>query len=316
MRRVTVADRVEYIAVRVAMGVLARLPFPRASAVGGWLGALGYAPFGIRRRVVERQIAAAFPELDRDEVRRLSKASYRHLGRVATEAALLPRLDRAQLLALVERVDGWELVENALHQGDGSGLIFVTGHLGNWELSAAYAAARGVPMDVVVRRLRNRLVDRFINANRLRAGLAVVYAREAVRRATRSLRIGRAVGFLADQSLLNLASTYVPFFGRPAKTPRGPAVFALRWNVPMLFGVALRQPNGRYRLSFEPIAVRDTGDREADVDRVVDDYTRVLERWVRSAPEQYFWHHRRWKRQPPDTPPELRDPVLHESRTR
>ncbi len=308
-RRTTLGDRAEYAAMRVAVGMLGRLPWSRAAEVAGVLGALGYAPLGIRRRVVERQIAAAFPALAPDEVRRLSRACYRHLGHVAIESALLPRLDAPRVLALVERVDGWELVERAMREAEGRGLIFVTGHLGNWELSAAYTAARGIPMDVVVRRLRNRLVDRFVNANRLRAGLTVVYAREAVRRATRSLHIGRAVGFLADQSLLNLASTYVPFFGRPAKTPRGPAVFALRWNVPMLFGVALRQPSGRYVLSFERIEVRDTGDRERDVDRVVQAYTHMLERWVRRAPEQYLWHHRRWKRQPDDTPLELRDPV-------
>jgi len=86
-------------------------------------------------------------------------------------------------------------------------------------------------------------------------------------------------------------------------------VFALRWNVPVVFGTALRQRDGRFRLLFEEIPVEDTGDRELDVDRVVARYTQMLERYVRRHPEQYFWQHRRWKRQPADTPPELRDPA-------
>jgi KDO2-lipid IV(A) lauroyltransferase len=77
----------------------------------------------------------------------------------------------------------------------------------------------------------------------------------------------------------------------------------------MVFGVALRQPSGRFRLTFEPIDTTPTGDLDADVDRIVADYTKVLERWVRRAPEQYFWHHRRWKHQRPGTPAELGEPT-------
>jgi KDO2-lipid IV(A) lauroyltransferase len=188
--------------------------------------------------------------------------------------------------------------------------MLVTGHLGNWELGGAYLAARGCPVDVVVRRMNNPLFDAYLNETRTRSGMTVVRDREAVRRTARSVAAGRAVAFLIDQGVLHLASTYVPFFGRPAKTPRGPAVFALRWNVPMVFGAVIRQPSGRYRITLEAVPVDETGDRDGDVDRVVARYTEALERWVRRAPEQYFWHHRRWKRQPPGTPPELRDPVV------
>ncbi|HTR77964.1 MAG TPA: lysophospholipid acyltransferase family protein, partial [Gemmatimonadaceae bacterium] len=105
------------------------------------------------------------------------------------------------------------------------------------------------------------------------------------------------------------ASTWVPFFGRLAKTPRGPAVFALRLGAPVLFAAAIRLPSGRYRMVFEPVEATITGDRDSDVDRIVAASTETLERWVRQVPEQYFWHHRRWKHQRPGTPPELGDPL-------
>lgn len=289
------------------IGALHALPWDTACAAGEQLGALGYEPFGIRKRVVERQIAAAFPSLTPTQVRDLSRRSFRHLGRSTIEAALLPSIGKQGVLDLVESTDRFELIENAMAQGRGA--ILITGHFGNWELAGAYVAARGVPLDAIVRGQSNPLFEAYINGTREALGMTVVRDQDAVRRTPRALREGRAVAFVADQGVLGLASTFVPFFGRPAKTPRGAAVFAIRYDVPTLFVVAVRQPNGRYRLSVEPIEIERTGDRDHDVDAIVASYTATLERWVRTAPEQYFWQHRRWRRQPTDTPDELKDPT-------
>ena len=303
----SLTHKAEFTALRAVVGALGALDWERAGNVGARIGALGYRPLGIRRRVVERQIAAAFPGLDEAGVSRIARGAYEHLGRSSIEAAMLARLGRDAVLDLFDGADGWDVVEQALAKR--KGLIFVTGHLGNWELAGAYVAARGIPLDVIARRMSNPLFDRYLTETRSRIGMVVVHDAEAVRRTPRSLRDNRAVAFLADQGVLGLASTFVPFFGRPAKTPRGPAVFALRLDVPVVFGVAVRQPSGKYRLVFEPVEVTDTGNRDHDVDTIVARYTAILEKWVRRYPEQYFWHHRRWRRQPPDTPPELREPT-------
>ena len=303
----TFAHRAEYAALRGAVAAIERLSFSRAGRIGERIGGLGFSPLKIRRAVVERQLRAAFPERDAADVERIARASYAHLGRTSIETAILPSYSPAQIIELFEAVVGWDLVEQRLALG--KGLILVTGHLGNWELGGAYIAARGLPIDAVARHMANPLFDRYLTGTRQRIGMNVVHDEDAVRRVPRALRGGRAVAFLVDQGAVGLASTWVPFFGRFAKTPRGPAVFALRLGTPVMFGVALRQPSGRYQLSFEPIEIADTGDREADVDRIVADYTQVLERWIRRAPEQYLWHHRRWKHQRPGTPPELGDPL-------
>ena len=302
----SVRDRAEYYALRATIGTLERMPWDVACAAGERLAELGYRPFGIRRGIVERQIAAAFPDLPREAVLDVSRKAYRHLGRTTIESALLPSVGREKVLDLVESLDGWEILQEAVSRG--RGVILVTGHLGNWELGGAYIAARGIPVGAIVRRMSNPLFEQYLNDTRRAMGTEVIHDADAVRRAPRALREGKMIAFLADQGVKGLASTFVPFFGRPAKTPRGPAVFALRMGLPVVFGAAIRQPGGRYRFSFESIPVADTGDRDADVDRIVADYTQVLERWVRTAPEQYFWHHRRWRRQPPGTPRELREP--------
>jgi len=302
----TLSHYAQYYGIRGAAAALRRLSFERAGAIGERIGMLGYKPLGIRRAVVERQVAAAFPGLAESEVLRIARASYASLGRTTIETALLPTYAREQVLELVEQVTGWELVERALKAG--RGLMVVTGHLGNWELGGSYVAARGVPIEAVARRMENPLFDHYLTETRRRIGMTVIHDADAVRRVPRALREDHAVAFLVDQGAVGLASTWVPFFGRYAKTPRGPAVFTLRLRAPLLFACALRQPSGRYALHFEEVPVEQTGTLDADVDRIVASYTSTLERWVRRAPEQYFWHHRRWKHQRPGTPPELGDP--------
>ncbi|HEY2064425.1 MAG TPA: lysophospholipid acyltransferase family protein [Gemmatimonadaceae bacterium] len=306
MKGTALAHHLEYYGLRGAVAVLNRLSFRRAGAIGERIGALGYRPFGVRRVVVERQVRAAFPELAEPEVHRIARASYESLGRTTIETALLPAYSRDDVLAMFERVEGWEIVERAIAHG--RGVLFVTGHLGNWELGGSYIAARGVPIEAVARRMQNPLFDRYLTDTRRQIGMTVIYDADAVRRVPRAIREQHAVAFLVDQGAVGLASAWVPFFGRYAKTPRGPAVFALRLDAPVVFGCALRQPNGRFVMHFEEVPVERSGDRDVDVDRIVQSYTATLERWIRQAPEQYFWHHRRWKHQRPGTPPELGDP--------
>jgi KDO2-lipid IV(A) lauroyltransferase len=198
------------------------------------------------------------------------------------------------------------VLEGALARG--RGVMFVSGHLGNWELGGSYVAARGVKLEAVARRMQNPLFDRYLTDTRGRIGMTVIHDADAVRRVPRAIKEGHAVAFLVDQGAVGLASTWVPFFGRYAKTPRGPAVFTLRLNAALIFATAVRRESGRFSLHLEEVPVERTGELERDVDGIVAAYTSTLERWVRRYPEQYFWHHRRWKHQRPGTPPELGDP--------
>lgn len=306
-KKPTTAHYLQYFALRAAVGALRRLSFRHAGHVGEWLGRLGYRPFGIRRAVVERQLRAAFPGLAEAEVLRIARESYANLGRTSIEAAVAAGCSKQELLDLFERVDGWDVVERA-HEKDGKVLI-VSGHVGNWEIGGAYMGARGLVMEAVARGMENPLFDRYLTETRRQMWVNVVHDSSAVRRVPRAVREGHVVGFLFDQGAVGLASTWVPFFGRYAKTPRGPAVFALRLDAPVIFAAAVRLPSGRFHLTFEEIVTDRTGDRDAAIDRIVKGYTDALERIVRRYPEQYFWQHRRWKHQRPGTPPELGDPT-------
>ncbi len=303
----TLGDRALYTFLRAIEAVLGLFPWRTSTNLMGAIATVCYSPLGIRRRVAEKQIAAAFPEFSSREVKRVARESYRHLGRVAAESALLSRLDPARVLDHLEDTNSVEML--AKRVAEERGAIVLTGHLGNWEFAGAVVAASGMKIDVVARLMGNSLFDAYLTRTRARLGMTVVRDRDAVRQTARSLREGRVIAFLIDQSGLHIASSYIDFFGRPAKTPRGPAVFALRLNAPVFFGACLRQPDGRYRIYAHEIAPERTGDTDRDVDAILKEYSRLLEHYVREAPEQYFWQHRRWKRQPEGTPPELRDPV-------
>jgi KDO2-lipid IV(A) lauroyltransferase len=302
----TFSHYAEYYGLRGAVSALRRLSLRRAGDIGQWIGRLGYRPLGIRRAVVERQVRAAFPGLSEPDVVRIAIASYEHLGRTTIETAITPEYSAADVLRLFERVDGWDVIERA--QAAGKGALIVSGHLGNWELGGAYVAARNIALGVVARRMQNPLFDGYLTSTRQRLGMEVIHDADAVRRVPRLVRSGGMVAFLFDQGAAGLASTWVPFFERLAKTPKGPAVFALRLDAPLIFACAVRQPSGKYVMSFEELHVPRTGERDRDVEAMVSAYTAVLERWVRKYPGQYFWHHRRWKHQQPGTPPELGDP--------
>ena len=303
---VTFSHRAEYYGLRGAAAALRQLSFRRAGNVGESIGRRIYDWVGIRRDVVERQIRAAFPGLAENEVMRVARESYGNLGRTAIETAVLPKCTQAEIVGLFDIIDNWAIVEETVARG--MGVILVSGHLGNWELGASYIAARGVHLEAVARRMQNPLFDEYLTDTRRRVGVNVIHDSDAVRRVPRVVRNGGVVGFLFDQGAAGLASTWVPFFGRYAKTPRGPAVFALRLNAPIVFTCAVREPTGRYSMKFEEVVVQRTGDLDRDVEAIVGEYTKVLERWVRRYPEQYFWQHRRWKHQRPGTPPQLGDP--------
>ena len=294
--------------MRAMFATLGKLDWETACNVGERIGELGYSLLGIRKHVVEKQIGAAFPDLDESGVERIARGAYRHLGRNAVEAALISGKGTKGILDLVERVDGWEHIEAAVSGGRSA--LGVAAHHGNWEILGGYLAARGLAPEVIVRGMDNRLFEDYLNDNRRRLGIDVVHDAGAVKHMMKSLREGRFVCLLADQGVLGLASSFVPFFGRPAKTPRGFAVFALRFGVSAVFMDMLRLPNGRFRAVFEPIEIEQTGYREKDIDTMVARYSEILEKWVRQYPEQYFWQHRRWRRQPEGTPVELRDPTL------
>jgi len=292
-RRASVAHHAEFAALRSVIFFAERMGDARAAQLGERLG-LAVHRVGIRRDITLDNLRNAFPGESEDWIRDLARRCYMHLGR---EMIVTLRLQGTTPQELVRRstVQGLDAVIQATEAGQGA--VLVTGHLGNWEVGAACLAARGLAMDVVMQRQSNPLADRAINANRVRLGLNPIDRRRAPREGLRTLRAGRALGFVSDQDARS-GGVFVPFFGRPASTHRGPALLALRTGAPLFAATGIRTPEGIYDCRIQRIDALREGDPDTVVARLTAAYTAVFEDAIRTAPAQYLWQHRRWKSRP------------------
>lgn len=291
-KRHSPAHQAEYALARALEKAVSTLPERAADAFGGQIGRAIHR-LGIRRDVVDSNLRLAFPEKDDAWIAATALAAYEHLGR---EAVAMLRLSKLDARGVIDRtaVVGWNELEEALSLG--RGLLLVTGHYGNWEIAAAAVAARGVPIAAIVRRQGNRIVDERLQQLRRNLGVENIYQGQAPSRVPRILRANGVVGIVGDQDARR-SGVFVPFFGRPASTHRGPALFALRLGAPVLSSIARRLPGPgvRYEVAGERVEVARTGDLDADVHALTAELALRLERHVRQAPEQYFWFHKRWK---------------------
>lgn len=167
--------------------------------------------------------------------------------------------------------------------------VFVTGHFGNWELYGAAFRHIGIPLAPVARPPGEGRVARWLQGWRASQGQEIIPKNDALPLALRALRRGRCVAFLVDQAA-GRHGVAVPFFGRPALTYTAPAALALKLGVPLYAGYSTRLGDGiRYRCHAEPVAVQ--GDPVSLTRRI----NELLEGYVRAAPEQWWWFHRRFK---------------------
>lgn len=296
MKKPTLAHRAEYAAFRLVTLLLGSVPEAVAIRVGELLGLLAGSMLRIRRTTVDRNLALAFPDATPDWRRRVARNSYRHLGRESIMTLRMSRMTTEDVRCRT-RIRGLETVRGALAAG--RPVVILTGHLGNWELAGAALAARGIPLSAVAVHQANPLFDGYLNRTRARLGMHVLGRGGSVAPVVRSLREGRAVAFVADQSVRR-GAVFVDFFGVPAATSRGPAVLALRTGALVVVGTLVRERGGDgYAADLCPIDASGAGGLEDGVERLTAAYALALQRLVEAFPDQYFWMHDRWKRRLP-----------------
>ncbi len=286
---------IESVSVEAAACVFRWLPLRLARLLAEAIGLVAAHVIRLRRDVALDNMKHAFPDMSRRELGRLYSRCWRHFARVGAELARLPRMDRASISRWVD-LTRQVVLEDALKQGKGA--IVVSGHFGNWEWMGGCIARMGYPVTYVVADQTNPLVDRWLDRMRRSVGVETVRRDKAVRGVLSALRRNRAVAILCDQDA-GEAGVFVPFFGRPASIPRGPALFHLRTGVPIIFSTAPVGRDGRYRVTLEEMHFTDlTGERDHDEEKIMQQITRRLETEVRRHPEQWLWLHRRWKSSP------------------
>jgi Kdo2-lipid IVA lauroyltransferase/acyltransferase len=289
--------RLEYALAWLLIRGISILPRPVARAAGIGLGQLVYLLHGKLRRVGMRNLQLAFPEKSAHERRRILRGEFTSLGRQLAEVCLFPSYTRENVTKIVV-YDGFENFERA--EARGKGVIYLTAHLGGWELSAFSHSIQGHSLHVVMRGMDNPFLDRFITHLRTMHGNRAVDKGNFVRGLLSAMKAGETVGILMDTNMTPPQGVFVDFFGIPACTASGLARIALRTDAAVVPGFTIWDRELRkYRLRFDPaLALIRTGDEEADIVANTALFTKVIEQYVRRYPDQWLWVHRRWKTRP------------------
>lgn len=294
--------RLEYALVWCVVRSIGVLPRPLARAVGIGVGRVTYLLHGKLRRVGMRNLGMAFPEKSTRERRKILRGVFTSLGRQLAEVCLFPRYT-CENVSRVVIYDGYENFQQAAKRG--KGVLFLTGHLGGWELSAFAHALYGHPLHFVMRPLDNPYLDHMVRDYRTMHGNIPILKDDPVRELLRAMKEGATVGILMDTNMMPPQGVFVNFFAIPACTPSGLARIALRTDAAVVPGFTVWDPALRkYRLRFDPaLELVRTGDNEADILANTQLFTDVIEDFVRQYPDQWLWVHRRWKTRPPGERP-------------
>jgi KDO2-lipid IV(A) lauroyltransferase len=249
------------------------------------------------RQVGMRNLALAFPEKSAAERARILRGEFTSLGRQLAEVCQIPKYTPENVDQVVV-YEGFENYERA--RGRGQGVLFLTAHFGGWELSAFTHSMHGHWMHVVVRPLDNPYLDRLIRNYRTMHGNKIVDKADFVRGLLAAMKAGEVVGILMDTNMTPPQGVFVDFFGIPACTASGLARIALRTDAAVVPGFTVWDPALRkYRLRFDPaVELIRTGHLEADIVANTQQFTKIIEDYVRQYPEQWLWVHRRWKTRP------------------
>ncbi len=286
----------EYLAVNAIGLVIRQLPLAVALWVGRRLGDLSYLLNNKRRGIAYSNLKAAFAkEKDPQELARINRGVFRNLGQNLVEILRFPRLTTRDIEKLV-KFENLSRLDEALSKG--KGVILLSAHFGNWELSNVAMAAKGYPMNVIAKDQPNTRLNRLLNSYRESKGGKIVTKGMAMRELIRGLGQNQIVGILADEDAKSFGSQ-INFFNRRCMARQGAFSLALKAGCEVLPGFIIRERGGRHRVVVAPgLELERSGDESKDIQSGLQRFTSVLESYIRRYPEQWFWLQRRWKSSP------------------
>jgi len=245
------------------------------------------------RLITLHNLIRSFPEKNLPEITGIAKNVYLNLGTVAAEFFEIPYLTEENMSEWV-KFEGLENYTRALSKK--KGILFYTGHLGNWELGGTCFGLQGMGVNVIYRALDNPLLEDFVAWFRTHTGHKVIPKGGAARKIVKLLKKNEMIGILIDQNVSWREGVFVDFFGRPASTTTGLAALALQTEAPVIPVFIVRLEDETYKIIiYEEVEITKTDDYEADLFENTQRLTCIIEDLVRKYPDQYFWLHQRWK---------------------
>jgi len=243
---------------------------------------------GHLRRATDNMRQVLGPQADPREAARVTRAAFANYARYMVDLVRLPHLKPRELFDNI-RVEGWEHVEIAYRHG--KGVVFATGHIGNWDMAGAAFAARGRPVSALVETLEPARWNERVQKTRTAAGVKAIPIEKGPREMIAALRKQEGLAVLVDRPL-DEDGVAVTFFGRTTRVPGGAATLALRTGSPVVPAALVRDPRGRgYLAHIGPPIVGNKGD---DASIVMQGIMSWLEGIIRRYPDQWFMFRRMW----------------------
>ncbi len=257
----------------------------------GCLGSFVFHVLRIRRDVTLANLDIAFPELSREEKKGIGLRTYRHIARLAFDLMRFPVMKRE--ISRICEVQGKEELEWCVSHGKGA--ILLGAHFGNWEYIGPSLVQLGFPITYLVKEQKNKKVDEVISGHRARMGIELIPLGMGVRRIMKALSGGQFVVILADQDA-GPGGLFIDFFGRKTSTAQGPAALALRTGAEIIFFSIFQRGRGGYRLVLKKLSVDHNQEPSGThLQKIMEQYSFLLEKEIRRRPDHWFWMHRRWK---------------------
>lgn len=278
---------------RLIRFVAGLLPYRLGVWLGGLIGRAAYYLLPRDRKRALDHLKTVFSDKDWAWVKRTARRNFEHLGKAMLEVMLMTP---ARLKGMV-RFQGLDNLMTASRQG--RGVVFVTGHIGNWEMMGAAVAAR-FPLSVVAAPIEPEQVNDMIVGLRKAMGVRTILRGRsgASKELIRVFRENRVLGVLIDQDT-DVEGAFVDFMGRPAWTPVAAAQMALKFNAAVVFGFIHRENDGSHTITIEgPLEIARSGNDRTDIVSNTAMFTKKIEQAIMKHPEQWVWMHRRWRRRP------------------
>jgi len=295
MKKDSIIDFLGFIVAKLLIVLFFCIPLGVALWIGRRAGDLVYLVNSKRRAIGYANLKSAFPEKTQGQLRAILKSHFENLGMNVVELLKVPSMGKKYWDRHV-RIENFDRIERALSEN--KGLIMVSAHFGNWEVSSLAVSFRGQRVSVFAREQKYPRLNNLLNKYREMTGCKVVTKGFSVRDIIKTLNNNGVVGMLVDQDA-GPNGVFIDFLNRPASIASGIVNFGLKTGAVILPAFMHRRGYDRHVLEIkEPVRLITTGDKKKDVKVNLDKLTRVSEAYIKKFPEQWLWSHKRWKSTP------------------
>lgn len=281
----------QYYLLKGISFIVCSLPYKWVLWLGKILGKLYYHIADRQRRRALQQMQESLG-VSYETAEKNIASLFIKLGQTFLEMLYMPNLT-PKTIRQYATMDNRHYLVDAVAQG--RGVVILTAHMGNWEWLGASLALEGFPLAAVIKRQPNDQHTRILNEYRELVGIEI-FARGTTElvSAARALKKGKMLGFLADQDA-GTNGLFIEFLGKMSSTPTGPAVFAKKFNAPIVPAFIVRKPEGGHKvILLEPFYYEDTGNEAEDTYKMTAKMSGIIEDIIRQYPDEWLWFQKRW----------------------